>query len=84
MAFLSDFHSKSVLYGAFVWTRRAANRQARRVPARAVRWNCSSCVPPVVNGRANCSQGCLFNVARDPSERHELSQAEPQKLQELK
>ena len=47
-------------------------------------WNCSSCVPPVLQGRANCSAGCLFNVATDPSEHHELSQAEPEKLQELK
>ena len=38
----------------------------------------------MVLGRANCSQGCLFNVQADPSERRELSQAEPAKLQELK
>ena len=29
------FHSKSVLYGAFVWARRALNRPFRRFPARA-------------------------------------------------
>jgi hypothetical protein len=32
---LSVSHSKSALYGAFVWTRRALNRQKRRFPARA-------------------------------------------------
>ena len=32
---LSVFHSKSVLYGAFVWARRALNRQKRRFSARA-------------------------------------------------
>jgi uncharacterized sulfatase len=30
------FRCKSVLYGAFVWARRALNRQKRRFPARAV------------------------------------------------
>jgi hypothetical protein len=34
---LSVHHSKSVLYGAFVWARRALNRPNRRFPARAVR-----------------------------------------------
>jgi hypothetical protein len=33
---LSSFHSKSVLYGAFVWERGALNRQKRRFPARVV------------------------------------------------
>ena len=33
---LSVFHSKSVLYGAFVWARRALNDPKRRFPARAV------------------------------------------------
>jgi hypothetical protein len=33
---LSVFLFKSVLYGAFVWARRALNRQKRRFPARAV------------------------------------------------
>jgi hypothetical protein len=33
---LSVFHSKSVLYGAFVWARRALNNPKRRFPARAV------------------------------------------------
>jgi hypothetical protein len=32
---LSVFHSKSVLYGVFVWARRALNRRKRRFPARA-------------------------------------------------
>jgi hypothetical protein len=32
---LSVFHSKSFLYGAFVWVRRALNKQKRRFPARA-------------------------------------------------
>lgn len=49
-----------------------------------LQWNCSSCVPPVVLGRANCSAGCLYNVDTDRSEYHELSEAEPAKLQELK
>jgi hypothetical protein len=34
----SIFHSKSVLYGAFVWARRALNIQKQRFPARAVSW----------------------------------------------
>jgi hypothetical protein len=33
---ISVFLFKSVLYGAFVWARRALNRQKRRFPARAV------------------------------------------------
>jgi hypothetical protein len=33
---LSVFHSKSVLYGVFVWARRVLNRQKWRFPARAV------------------------------------------------
>ena len=33
---LSVFHSKSVLYGAFVWVRRALSSPKRRFPARAV------------------------------------------------
>jgi hypothetical protein len=32
---LSVFHSKSLLYGAFVWARRVLNSQKRRFPARA-------------------------------------------------
>ena len=32
---LSVFHSKSFLYGALVWARRALNSQKRRFPARA-------------------------------------------------
>jgi hypothetical protein len=32
---LSVSHSKSVLYGTFVWARRVLNNQKRRVPARA-------------------------------------------------
>ena len=32
---LSVFHSKSVLYGIFVWARRALNHRKRRFPARA-------------------------------------------------
>jgi hypothetical protein len=35
---LSVFHSKSVMYGAFVWARRALNRPKWRFPARAA-WN---------------------------------------------
>jgi hypothetical protein len=35
-AFLSVFLWKSILYGAFVWARRALNRPFRRFPARAV------------------------------------------------
>ena len=34
---LSVFQCKSVLYGAFVWARRALNRKKQRLPARAVR-----------------------------------------------
>jgi hypothetical protein len=34
---LRVFLSKSILYGAFVWARRALNSQKRRFPARAVR-----------------------------------------------
>ena len=34
---LRVFHSKSVLYGAFVWARRALNIQKRLFPIRAVR-----------------------------------------------
>ena len=30
---LSVFHSKSILYGAFVWARRALKHQKRRFPA---------------------------------------------------
>ena len=37
MAFL--FHSKSGLYGTFVWARRALNGPKRRLPARAVFWS---------------------------------------------
>ena len=33
-----------------------------------LQWNCSSCVPPVQLGRINCSAGCLYDVAHDPSE----------------
>jgi hypothetical protein len=33
---LSVFRCKSVLYGAFVWTRRALDRRKRRFPARVV------------------------------------------------
>jgi hypothetical protein len=33
---LSDFPSKSVLYGGFVWARGALNGRKRRFPARAV------------------------------------------------
>ena len=33
---LSVSHSKSVLYGTFVWARRVLNNQKRRFPARAV------------------------------------------------
>ena len=33
---LSVFHSKSILYGVFVWARRALNSQKWRFPARAV------------------------------------------------
>ena len=33
---ISVFLCKSVFYGAFVWARRALNRQKRRFPARAV------------------------------------------------
>ena len=34
-AFLSVFLWKSILYGAFVWARRALNDRKRRFPARA-------------------------------------------------
>ena len=34
---LSVFHSKSLLYGAFVWSRRALNGPNRRFPGWAVR-----------------------------------------------
>ena len=37
LVFLSCFLCKSVLYGVFVWARRALNSQKRRFPARAGR-----------------------------------------------
>ena len=33
---------------------------------------------PVVLGKVDCSAGCLYDVARDPSERTELSAVQPQ------
>lgn len=41
-------------------------------------WNCSECTPPVVRGAINCTQGCLYNVVDDPSERIELSSVMPE------
>ena len=45
-----------------------------------LQWNCTSCNPPVINGRINCSLGCLYNVAEDPAETKELSAQEPRIL----
>jgi hypothetical protein len=49
-----------------------------------LQWNCSTCTPPVTLGRINCSEGCLWDVASDPSEYNELSRALPGKLAELR
>ena len=49
-------------------------------------WNCSSCVPPVSMGKINCTAfggGCLYNVAEDPAEHHELSASQPALKQKL-
>ena len=48
-----------------------------------MQWNCSSCNPPVVLGRANCSAGCLYDVVSDPGEYNELSKAQPKKHAEM-
>ena len=44
---ISVFLYKSVLYGAFVWARRALKRQKRRFPARAVRIPLAACARPL-------------------------------------
>jgi hypothetical protein len=47
---LSVFHSKSCLYGAFVWARRALNSQKRRFSARAATWTETFDVPRALLG----------------------------------
>jgi hypothetical protein len=39
---LGVFHSKSILYGTFVWAGRALNRPKRRFPVRAVSVNAAN------------------------------------------
>ena len=68
-----------------VWTGpRSPNATTEAVKQFFLQWNCSACNPPVVLGRINCSEGCLWDVANDPSEYNELSQALPGKLAELR
>ena len=56
---LSVFHSRSVVYGAFVWVRRALNIQKRRFPARAGRRADGQAAPRVTDdsaGGADCKE----------------------------
>jgi hypothetical protein len=65
---LSVSQSKSGLYGAFVWARRALNRQKRRFPARAdgEALQTSALIGAVVNGRLETAR-LLLVAGADPS-----------------
>ncbi|EDQ88865.1 uncharacterized protein MONBRDRAFT_32685 [Monosiga brevicollis MX1] len=45
--------------------------------------NASTADDPIENYSRNCSQGCLYNVHDDPSERTDLAASEPEQLQTM-